>query len=350
MKWDELSLQEIMVVKLRALGDVLTTFPLLRALKERFPQAKLTMVADETYASLFEHHPRVDAFWPHPARALRQRGSLAQLQHHFRMVNGIRQKKVDLYIDLYGSLRTALWGALAGVPRRMGFNLRGRRYFYHDRIVAQHRYVVAMNLQFAQALGWTGNNQQLEFFLSKEEHRQAMAKLKTLGWDSHRPYVIISPGGGWPLKCWAPEKFGAVGQRLARETGCQIVLSGTAAETGLIEACAAAMAQPVVKMIDWPLRQAAAVISGAALFIGNDSGPKYFAEAFKVPTLICYGPTDFVNNNPKSPFHVPVYRDVPCRPCHQEQCSQSTRQCLDDLTVEDVLSKAFELWKLKRVR
>lgn len=339
-----------MVVKLRALGDVLTAFPLLRALKERFPQAKLTMVADETYAELFAHHPRVDAFWAHPVQALRQGGAWAQAQHHFRMVQAIKQKKVDLYIDLYGSLRTALWGAMAGVPRRMGFNLRVRRHFYHDRIVAEQRYVVALNLQFARTLGWTGTDQQLEFFLSKEDHRQATAKLKVQKWDSHRPYVIISPGGGWPLKCWAPEKFGAVGQRLAQETGCQIVLSGTEAEAGLIEACAAAMTHPVVKMINFPLRQAAAAISGAALFIGNDSGPKYFAEAFQVPTLICYGPTDFINNNPKSPFHVAIYRDVPCRPCHQEKCSQPARTCLDDLTVDEVLVKAFELWKLKRVR
>lgn len=345
---DKFKVNEIMVVKLRALGDVLTTFPLLRALKEHYPNARLTMVADETYQSLFEHHPRVDRFWGHPVKLLKQEGTLAQIRQHQAMVKAIKHQQIDLYIDLYGSMRTALWGASAGVPRRMGFNLRGRKYFYHDRIVAKHNYVVDLNLQFAEMLGWSGIDRSLEFFIVKDDLKQAFSRLEQQGFNVKLPYVVISPGGGWPLKCWAPEKFGEVANRLTRETGHQIVLSGVSSEKSLIERCQAKMEQPGFTMINLPMRQVAAVISQSKLFIGNDSGPKYFAEGFKIPTLICYGPTDFNNNNPVSPIHLTAYHDVDCRPCHSEQCSQVKRYCLDNVTVDEVAKKAFALLRLNR--
>jgi ADP-heptose:LPS heptosyltransferase len=338
-------IKTILVVKLRTLGDVLTTFPLLRALKELYPQAHLIMAADESYQDLFSTHPRVDEFWAHPAAELRRRGGLFALRQLWAMMGRIRRQRVDLYVDLYGSLRTALWGALAGVPQRLGFNLRGRKYFYTRTIIAAHRYVVDLNLQFAQALGWQGRDRRLEFFLSPADLAAARAHLLGQGWDPDRPLFVVSPGGGWPLKCWSAERFGRVADRLARETGSQVAISGSAAERPLVEACARAAARPVLTLVGLPLRPLAATISLARLFMGNDSGPKYFAEAFGVPTLICYGPTDFANNNPDSPLNAVAFNPVECRPCHSEECRRGDRVCLDELSEDTVFEKALALWK-----
>ncbi len=84
--------------------------------------------------------------------------------------------------------------------------------------------------------------------------------------------------------------------------------------------------------------------SGLNKRLGNDSGPKYFAESFGVPTLICYGPTDFLNNNPKTPRNLALYHDAECRPCHSEHCRQARRVCLDDLSEPEVEAAALRLW------
>lgn len=341
-------IHEIMLVKLRTLGDVLTTFPLIRALKERFPEANLTVVADEMYEPLFTHHSRIDAFWGHPVKALKAGGSWANLKHHQQMVRAIKKSKIDLYVDLYGSMRTALWGALAGVPNRIGFNLRGRKYFYHHQVVAKHRYVVDINLQFAKMLGWQGMDNRLEFFISQEDREAAKKVMIDYGWKSKLPYLVVSPGGGWPLKCWDATRFGRIVNVIQKETGCQIVVSGSGGEKKLIEACQAQIEGSSVAAIDLPLRQVAAIISGCRLFLGNDSGPKYFAEAYNVPTLICYGPTDFINNNPSTPINVAAHLDIPCRPCHSEVCQKEKRICLDELSEKDVLRYAFQLWTMSR--
>ncbi len=334
----------IMVVKLRTLGDVLTTFPLLRALKERYPSAKLIMVADDTYQDLFATHGRVDEFWAHPVKALKAAGTWGRIRQHLGFVRAIRKKKVDLFIDLYGSMRSAGWGALAGVPVRMGFNLRGRKYFYTHRITAQHRYVVDLNLQFARELGWTGTERTLEFFLSDADRSAAEAHLRTSGWDGKRPLLVISPGGGWPLKCWNAAHYAAVAQRLVAATGARVVLSGAPHEQPLIDVCAQALGKDALLAVGLPLRTLAGIIARSRLFMGNDSGPKYFAEAFRVPTLICYGPTDHVNNNPDTPQNRVAGVSVECRPCHSEQCRQARRICLDDLSEDTVYNLAMELW------
>jgi ADP-heptose:LPS heptosyltransferase len=340
----------IMVVKLRTLGDVLTTFPLLRALKELHPEAKLIMVADGAYQDLFTTHARVDEFWAHPAQQLKNGGTWYRLQQHFAFIRNLRRRKVDLFIDLYGSMRTAAWGALAGVPVRMGFNLRGRKYFYTHRVTAQHRYVVDLNLQFARGLGWTGTDNSLEFFLSPADREAANAHLQAQGWDGKQPLLVMSPGGGWPLKCWAPGHFAAVAQRLAAQTGARVVLSGAPHEQPLIDVCARVLGSAAISAVGLPLRHVAAIIALSRLFLGNDSGPKYFAEAFGVPTLICYGPTDYRNNNPDSPRHRVAGVDLACRPCHSEQCRQARRICLDDLAEETVYNSAMELWKPREAR
>ena len=337
-------IKTIMVVKLRTLGDVLTTFPLLRALKELYPGAKLIMVADETFRDLFTAHKRVDELWEHPVRSLKTAGPLAAWRQNLGFIADIRRQRVDLYVDLYGSLRTALWGALAGVPRRLGFNLRGRKYFYTQRIVAQHRYVVDLNLQFARELGWSGTDNTLEFFLEPADHNAATDFLTAHGWKKPQPLLVVSPGGGWPLKCWGAENFGAVARRLAAATGCRVVVSGSASEQNLVEACGRALEGNYIPAVGLPLRTLAAIIGMSRMFLGNDSGPKYFAEAFRVSTLICYGPTDFRNNNPASARHPVAGVEVACRPCHSEICRQPRRICLDDLSVEAVYNSAVKLW------
>ncbi|MEW6517481.1 MAG: glycosyltransferase family 9 protein [candidate division FCPU426 bacterium] len=337
--------KRILVAKLRALGDIMTALPLLRALKERFPAAGITLVVDDLYQDLVSVNPRVDELWLHPAGDLRGRGAWFALKQQADMIRRIRQARFELFIDLYGTTRTAAWGVLGGIPHRLGFALRGRKYFYTQAVVAKHRYVVDLNLQFAELLGWQGQDRSLEFFLAPDDEAAARQQLARQGWTPGRPLLAVSPGGGWPLKQWGAAKFGRVARSLAESTGCQVVLTGSAAETALLEECASQLREPALILAGLPLRQAAAVIREARLFLGNDSGPKYFAEAFGVPTLICYGPTDSVNNNPSTPRTLVATCIQPCQPCHSETCRAGRRACLDDLSEDEVLKLAQSLWR-----
>ncbi|MCK5219631.1 glycosyltransferase family 9 protein, partial [bacterium] len=276
------AINNIMVVKLRTLGDILAVFPLLRALKQLYPQARLTVVADEIYHELFETNPRVDEFWGHPGSKLQKNGVRSAFKQQWDTIRNFRKRKIDLFIDLYGSLRTALWGAGAGIPIRMGFNLRGRKYFYTHKIKAACRYVVDLNLQFARVLGWQGGNNALEFFVTERDRDQAWQYLRERRWDPRRPSLVVSPGGGWPLKQWGAERFGQVARKLVRSTGCQVLITGTPQEQPLITACRDTLKGVLhIPVVGLPLRQLAAVIGQSRLYLGNDSGPKYFAEAFK---------------------------------------------------------------------
>jgi lipopolysaccharide heptosyltransferase II len=316
---------------------------LLRALKERFAHSRLIMIADAAYAPLFAHHPWVDEFWAHAMKKTERSGS--ELWNMWQTVQRLRRANVDVYIDLYGSMRTALWGFLAGIPKRLGFALRGRKYFYTQAIVAKERYVVRLNLQFAQQLGWQGTDDHLEFFLTPQEIVQAKQHLLDFGWKPPQPLVVISPGGGWPVKCWGAQRFAAVAKQLAQMDHCFIVFSGSAAEAELVQQTAQGCTFPHGMAVGLSLRLLAGIISQAQLFLGNDSGPKYFAESYDIPSLICYGPTDEKNNHPLREPHRALAQKVDCRPCHSEICREPYRRCLDDLSVETVVRNARELLK-----
>lgn len=340
------TVKNILIVKLRTLGDVLTTFPLLRALKELYPESCLTMITDEVYLELITTNPRVDQVWMHPARQLCTAGWFQAMHYHLQTLKKIRQHKFDLYLDLYGSMRTAQWGFWGGIPQRLGFDLRGRKYFYSHKIRAAHCYVVDLNLQFAQILGWQGTNNAMEFFLTKDDYKNAQQILRQQGWQENIPYVVVSPGGGWPLKLWETKKFGQVAKALREKYQCQVIISGSETEEKLVTACAREVGDSAIRVLGLPLRQVAAVIKDSRLFIGNDSGPKYFAESFGVPTLICYGPTDFENNNPKTLKNQVLFHDIECRPCHSEICRISSRRCLDELTADQAIPVAEKLWEM----
>jgi ADP-heptose:LPS heptosyltransferase len=282
----------------------------------------------------------------HPTKQLRTANWFQAMRYHLQTFKKIRHHQFDLYIDLYGSMRTAQWGLWGRIPKRLGFDLRGRKYFYTHKIQAAHRYVVDLNLQFAQTLGWQGKDKTMEFFLTTEDVQGAQQVMRKQGWKADIPYVVVSPGGGWPLKLWEAKKFGQVVKALKEKYNCQVVISGSKVETPLVQTCVQALGNSAIQVLGIPLRQVAAVIQGSRLFIGNDSGPKYFAESFGVPTLICYGPTDFENNNPRTPKNQVLFRDIPCRPCHSETCRLGKRQCLDDLTVDQAIPAAMELWEM----
>ena len=340
-------IKKIMVVKLRTLGDILTTFPLVRRLKQVYPKAYLIMVADDHYKELLENNPYIDQFWPHPANQLKEQDILPGLWQQITTMAAIRREKIDLFIDLYGSLRTALWGKVSGAPLCMGFNLRGRKYFYTHRIKAAYRYVVDLNLQFIETLGYAPQDNSLEFFITSEDEEKAKNYLQKHRVQPDKPYIVVSPGGGWELKRWSAPNFGLVAKKLSLKNECKILISGNKQEEDIVKLCAKQAGLESIPVIDLPLRQLAVIIKGSKLFLGNDSGPKYIAEAFKVPTVICYGPTDYINNIPPKPefCHTVATNKVHCQPCNLLTCPQTRPYCLADLTVEQVLELAMKVYK-----
>src|SRR3989454_7747836 len=144
--------ERILVLKLRYVGDVLLTTPLLSRLRESFPKAQLAMLVNPGTDDVVRDHPALDEV------LVLKRGNLAR---QWRFVLDLRRQRFDLVIDLTDADRSALLSWLSRAPMRLGYNSEGRwRGVLYTRVVAADRFgmhTVPYHLQAMEALDLAGS-------------------------------------------------------------------------------------------------------------------------------------------------------------------------------------------------
>lgn len=317
--------QRILVSRLRFLGDVLLTTPLVRRLREVFPRAEIVYLTEAAYAPLLAHNPHLDevlAFPPHASAA-------AQAQFY----RSLRRRRFDLAIDLFGNPRTALLTWLTGAPVRVGGDFRGRGKLYSHRVPAStgNPDAIAFHLRSLEMLGIAARDKRTEFFLMPEERLWAQSFLAMQDIDPARPLVGMHPGATWPNKRWPASHFGEVARALLA-AGVQVLLTQGPQEA-LIVAAVKQQAPGVTVLPVLSLRETAAVQARCSAFVSNDCGILHLAVAVGTPTVGLFGPSQkeiwFPYETAKG--HVAVDLTIDCRPCHKNFCPLQHLNCQKQL-------------------
>lgn len=159
--------------------------------------------------------------------------------------------------------------------------------------------------------------------------------------------IVIAPGSGWTGKCWLPERFAALADRLAAALGVGVVLVGSPGERQLAEAVAGAMTvRPLNLAGGTSVGESVAVLEQCTLLIGNDSAPLHFAAAVGTSSLALFGPTSASKWAPTGNNHrVLQHRDM-CGGCcywHPAATCAHERRCMAAITVEEAYAAAVEL-------
>jgi ADP-heptose:LPS heptosyltransferase len=163
--------------------------------------------------------------------------------------------------------------------------------------------------------------------------------------------VGIHASGGRAIKQWDADRFAAVADRLAREHGAAIVLTGTAEDRELVEGVArrlpaAARTVDLAGAIELPLL--AAILERLDLLVTGDTGPMHLAAAVGTPVVAIFGPSDPARYAPLEAASAIVRIDLPCSPCNRirlppERCVGHTPDCLAGVSVEQVHAAAVRL-------
>jgi heptosyltransferase-2 len=176
------------------------------------------------------------------------------------------------------------------------------------------------------------------------------------------PLITFVPGANFgSSKCYPPEHFATLATALIQNHNATILLAGSPAETPLITAIIehakrtqdsgpgggrtqdSFISLPALNdNRGLPLGALKELIRRSRLVIANDTGPRHFAAAFRIPTVTLFGPTDprWAETYHKNERIVRL--DVPCGPCQLKKCPIDHR-CLRNLTPDLVLSAAEEL-------
>lgn len=173
----------------------------------------------------------------------------------------------------------------------------------------------------------------LEYPLDAAIRARARTRLEEAGIPPGTPYAVLAPGAGWPGKQWPSARFAELADWLAGEKGWRIVLAGSPAERDLCAEVAGRMRTPAANLGGrTDLDELAAVLEGAALFAGNDSGPMHMAAAVGAPTLTFWGPTFPEKWAPRGPRHLVVRPASPCAGCvywHPRATCTGTPPCVE---------------------
>ncbi len=336
---NENSIKDILVSRLRFMGDVILTTPFLHVLRSKVPEAQITYLAEAPYAALLENHPAVDKILILDRKRFgKQAGLILNLIRH----------RFDVSIDLLGNPRSALLTFLAGAPLRIGGDFRGRRKLYthpiHDDKLPKSP--VDFHLQYLEPLGMIPEIiDQVEpcIVLTEVEKAWANRYLKGHGYNMEEKIIALHAGASWPAKRWFPGRFSALANRLVTELGVQIYFVVGPGNEEIIEEVRQGCTFETRHAEVLPLRKLGAVLSLCNILISNDSGPMHLAPAVGTKTVGVFGPGEPEIWFPYKPEqgHRLVYKEVECSRCRQDFCD--SMECMRGITVDQVFNTASEL-------
>jgi ADP-heptose:LPS heptosyltransferase len=320
----------ILVTRLRQIGDVILTLPVVGALRNAFPSARIDYLAEEVPAQAALGHPALTCVivlrpWPGAAILPASPGVLARL----------RAARYDWVIDLYGNPRSAAIAAWSGAPVRIGPDRRGRRRLYTHPVPSPGPVsAVLHHLASLRAVGLSPLPSSPRLHLSGEELALGRARLDA-ALPEGPPRVGLHVGNRWAAKRWPEERFAALLRALPRLGARGAVLAGPGEEDLARRVAEGAPGTPVISGL--PLRHYWGVLASLDALVTNDGSPLHAGPALRVPTVGLLGPTESEIWFPYSARdgHQLLCREIWCRPCHRHECARL--DCLDWIEVRDAI-------------
>jgi heptosyltransferase III len=328
--------KNILIIKLRYIGDVLLATPTLRAIKVTQPDARVTMMVNRGTEDVLSGNPDLDEI------IVLDKGSLAAQS---RLISGLRSRRFDTVIDLTDGDRSAFLSWVSGALIRIGFNdeqrWRGHYYTQVVQSVPGVRHRIDRDLEALKLLGIQAGSKDPQLWLTPEEMNSADQLLNQLGVQRSQPMVILQPGARYWFKAWPPERFAELADQLVSQYGCQVLIGGSNQDIDLAEQIRQmAKCNPIVMAGRTTIKQFAAIAKKSVLFVGSDSGAMHIASAVGTPVVGMFGPSNPREWGPRGgPVEV-LYKELDCRSCFHPTCIRGEENCMKLIAVHEVVTAA----------
>lgn len=344
-------------MRLRLIGDVVFTTPLVRALRREYPAARLVYLVEADAAPVVRHNPHLDEVIVAP----RTRG-LRRIVDDLELAGQLRRHRFDIAIDLHGGPRSGWLTLASGARERIGYRIRGRSWMY-TRVVPRPRdlrprHSVVNQWDLLQALpGWRGGEPRpdrdaVEMPVDPAAEARMTSRLVQAGIRERDDIIVVQVSAGNRFRRWPETSFVTLIADLARKDAHRriVVSSGPSDREAAARITATAREQlgglgsRVIDLGEFDLEELRALIGRSRLFIGGDTGPLHVAAATKTAIVGIYGPTLAARSAPwrsrEMPSEAIELMDLPCRPCEQRVCAPGDFRCLTRLAPDAVIDAA----------
>ena len=309
--------RRVLVIRPGGLGDMVLLLPTLRVLRERFPEAAVDVVCESRNAAVLRLAGLADRIWCYDSAPL-------------ALLFGLKRARYDVALDSEQFHHiSALMALLSRAPIRIGFKINpGRNPLYTHLITYDlEGWEAAQFMRLLAPLGVAGVVPVVE------------GSLRVEGAGSTSGSIVVHAGATTRYKRWDRMRWAELVRRLAAQSRKPIVLVGGPSDRMTAAWIAAHAGVPVENTAGClSLRETAATLASAALYVGGDSGLAHLAVALDTPTVVLFGPSDNRKWGAHGPRHAVVRCDLACAPCaifgYHKLCHSIA--CMDGITVAQV--------------
>jgi lipopolysaccharide heptosyltransferase II len=352
----------ILLIRLRLIGDVVFTTPIIRAVRQRYPDARLSYLVEASAAPVVAANPHLS----HIITAAHSRG-WARVRDDVQLARALRRERFDLVIDLHGGPRSAWLAWATRARRRVGYDVAGRSWMYTDvvhrpkgyrpRHAVENQWDLLRRVDPAFDRAPARDADRVEMAVDARVRARLPQTLAALGVPGDARAIVLHVSAGNPFRRWPESSFAAVAADLCRAGDDRWVLvtagpsDRDAASRVLADARTRAgdSAARIVDAESLSLMELRALLDRASLFVGGDSGPMHIAATSDVPMVGIYGPTRPERSAPWRPVSIPSAAvepgALPCRPCDQRVCAPGDFRCLamvSAIAVRDAAERLLE--------
>jgi len=339
-------LQHLCILRLSALGDATHVVPVIRAIQDSRPEAKISWIIGKQENRLLSGLAGVEFI------EFDKHGGWTSVKN---LREALRDRRFDALFHMQVAARANLLSRMIRAPLRLGWDRARSRDFHqhftrHSIAEVPFQHQVQGFLEFPRAIGVTVETPRWDLPISGKAHNWVGAQV-----PDEKPVLLISPCSSHELRNWRSDYYAEVADYAIRELGMQVVLSGGPGEgerrvAGEIEA---AMKEPCTNLVGKDtLEQLKAMLKRADLVISPDSGPAHVASALGTPVIGLYAATWSRRSGPYNSLYLCVdrFREAArrYRKCEPEDLRWGTRieepGVMDLIQPEDVI-RQMQTWK-----
>jgi ADP-heptose:LPS heptosyltransferase len=326
----------LLIVRLRSIGDVVLTLPALQALHDWRPDLRIHMLVEPLSAPLVENHPAIS--------------EIIVLRKFWRAVRQLRHSRFAIAFNMHGGPTSAFLTRLSGAPVRVCWAQRQYSWCYNVHVPVHFPVYGRIEMHTAehrlQQFLYTGLREsplpQAKVYVDANAADFVRRKLAQKGIGAGQPYALVRPGASQATKRWPVERFAEIAKWLRDSHGIATVVNLGPGDESIEAEVNRAFAGVVVNDLD--LRGLVALLAGSCLFIGNDTGPTHIAAALQKKCVVIFGASDSKVWSPWKTESRLIENPFPCSQCPRGGCqSLAASECIASISVEQVRQACGEL-------
>jgi len=348
-------MNNILVILMLAYGDVIRSTPVVKGLRQQYPQAKITFLTDQASVPLLHGNPHLNEvislprlYWKKTLTGGGHLGDMVKEIYTFCME--LKSRQFDLVINLQFNTLSTILSYFSGFEKIIGpaWDTKGNSFLYGNEWVkytwdcifrGKNRAENTYNLcdLWQKMAGVSAEPSELFFYISDLSVRR-IEKMWKENQLENKTVVTMIPGAGWRAKRWPEDYYALLANRLMEETGASIVLCGAKEETEPVKRVESHIHHPVLNLCGkTSFHDMAAVMKKSSKIVVNDSMALHLGCAVKTPGIVFFGPTSPKDSGPYGFDKIKVLQSgETCSPCFGG-CADMP--CMRNITVD----MAFEV-------